>query len=135
MTLTQISIRCRGTGRVLATIGLMALVGLTAAEPIILSSSDIGDDYDEMPRDLIGRKTWLGLNTGAADTLLRERASSWHTASRPWGSAKLSRLLCRATFARAASWKRSAWFTTRPTTSIIRLCPRGTGSGATSSTG
>jgi hypothetical protein len=50
-----------GTRRLLATICLLALVCLAAAQPIILSSSDIADNYDEIPRDLIGRKTWLGL--------------------------------------------------------------------------
>ena len=52
----------------------MALVGLAAAEPIILSSSDIGDAYDQMPRDLIGRKTWLGLYiTGAKSRVAAAR--------------------------------------------------------------
>ena len=56
---------------VLATICLLAQVGLAAAEPIVLSSSDIADGYDEMPRDLIGRKTWLGLYVTRAESRVK----------------------------------------------------------------
>lgn len=48
--------------KVLSAICAAVMVGLVQAEPIILSSDDIGDNYhDAAPAELLGRKMWLGL--------------------------------------------------------------------------
>ena len=57
----------RGIMRIVVTttILLLALVGSSPANPIILASEDIADSYEEAPENLMAATNWLGLYVNA----------------------------------------------------------------------
>lgn len=90
--------------RVAALIGVALVVGVAQSAPVVLSSDDIGDDYEEAPESLAPARSWLGLfitgtksGEGPAQSQVAAAAVRFVRSGEPGGGLKMETTPAKAT--------------------------------------
>ena len=90
--------------RVAALIGVALVVGVAQSAPVVLSSDDIGDNYDEAPESLAPARSWLGLfitetkpGEGPAQSQVAVAAVRFVKSGEPSGGLKMETTPAKAT--------------------------------------